>query len=325
MSQLATPSGIDHDYNFLHGIEHRIERSEMAIVEDRGLVDREELVYARTGERLHKGKRNQVAGAAQIERTLLSMGTVVHRAPKGMQRNRENGTSWSKGSRCIHWQVEWMVDNGQRKVLNKVIGNNLIGEVYLAILDEERMSKMTGQEKRAERKRKADELKQQISKIARTDGPGEDLTPIPALQDPETGAWSLSPFPIPDVAPGDPLKHTISLSQHLYLLRPRTPSSFPKVLVPLDPSKSLDQQLKRRAVLEFPTIFVLDSGPQDLPGQFMLEHTYITATGQKPIGEDLEGRRRLIEEMSTSGEDTSNSDSDDDDEDEEMEEGEVVK
>jgi hypothetical protein len=322
MSQLATPSGIDHDYNFLHGIEHRVERSEKAIVEDRGLVAREELVYARTGERLHKGKRNQVAGAAQIEKALLSMGTVVHRAPKGMQRNRENETSWSRGSRCIHWQVEWMFDGGQGRVLAKAIGKNPIGEVYLAILGDQRRSKMTEEERRAERKRKADELKQRTSKKAKSNEPTEDLTPIPALQDPETGTWSFMPVPISDATLEEPPEPILSPSQNLYLLRPRTPSSFPKVLVPLNPSKSLDQQLKRRSILEFPTIYVLESGPQDLPGQFMLEDAFIAATGDKPVSVEPYGGRRLIEEMSTSGEEEA--DSSDSDDDEEMEEGEVV-
>jgi hypothetical protein len=326
-SQLATPAGIDHDYNFLHGIEHRIERSEKTIVDDRGLVGREELERARNGEGRRKGKRNEAPGAVLIDKALMNMGIVVHRAPTGMQRNRENATNWSRGSKCIHWQVEWILAEGQRRVLSKALGKSPIGEVYLALLEDQRKSKMTEEEKRAEKKRKAAELKQRTMKKARIDRTNQDPSSIAVLQDPETGAWSFaSASIIPDTTHEEPPEPTPSLSEHLYLLRPRTPSSFPKVLVPLDPSKPLDHHLKRRQVLEFPTIYALANRPEDLPEQFMLEDAYTAATGHRPMGVDMEGERPLIEEMSTSGDgETSSSDSGDDSgEDEEMEDGEIV-
>lgn len=327
-SKLATPAGIDHDYNFLHGIEHRIERSEKEIIEDRGLVERDELERARKGLSQHKPKENEAPGQAQIERALMSMGTVVQRAPKGIQRNRENDTTWARGSKCIHWQVEWMCGDGQQRVLSKAIGRNPLREIYLALVNEQRKLKMTDEERRVEKKRKAADLKQKMSKKLKTDEmeTTDDATPMPVLQDPETGSWSCTSAPtIPEATDEEPPEPTISLSEHLYLLRTRTPSSFPKVLIPLDPSKSLDHLLRRRVLLEFPTIYVLETAPENLPEQFMLEQAFLAATGRKPLGVDMEGGRPLVEEVGGSGgEDSSSSSDSSEDEDEQMEDGEVV-
>ena len=331
-SQLATPAGIDHDYNFLHGIEHRIERSEKEIVEDRGLVSREELARARGDERgverRPKRRGNEIAGEAQVQRDLRRMGIVVYRAPKGMQRSRENGTSWGRGPKCISWQVEWMCDDGQRRALSKVLGKSPVREAYLALLEEHRRSKMTDAEKQAEKKRKAVDLKNRTSKRVRTDETTQHLTPITILQDPETGSWSSTPIGlIPEPAIEGPSEPAPSFSEHLYLLHPRTPSSFPRVLIPLELSESLDHQLRRRAVLEFPTIYVLESGPDDLPEQFMLEEAYVAAAGRKPTDVNVDKTGPVIEEMSNSGEDgssSSDSDQSDDGQDAEMEEGEIV-
>jgi hypothetical protein len=259
---------------------------------------------------------------------LRRMGTVVYRAPKGMQRNRENGTRWSRGPKCISWQVEWMCDDGQRRSLSKVLGKSPVREAYLALLEEHRRSNMTDEEKHAEKKRKAVELKNRTSKKARTDETTQRPTPITTLQDPETGSWSFTPAgSIPEAAIEGPSEPAPSLSEYLYLLHPRTPSSFPRVLIPLELSESLDHQLRRRAVLEFPTIYVLENAPEDLPDQFMLEEAYLAATGRKPTGMDVDGGGPLIREMNDSGEDgtsSSGSDGGGGGEDVGMEEGEIV-
>ena len=327
-SQLATPAGIDHDYNFLHGIEHRIERSEKEIIEERGLVDRKELELARRGEdpRLRRRQRNETAGQVQIQRALNRMGTVVERAPKGIQRNRENGTTWSRNQKCIHWQVEWICAGELGRSLGKAIGKNPIGEVYMSFVEERRKLKMTDEEKRVEKKRKAVGLKRRLTKKAKSDEPPPDPTPTPMLQDPETGSWSFtSGISIQEMAHEELTapEPTPSLSHHLYLLRPHIPSSFPKVLCPLEPSKSLDHHLQRRVLLEFPTIYVLESRPEDLPEQFMLEGHYLAETGQKPLDVDMGGGLSEDEEMASTGneDETSSSESN---EDEEMEDGEIV-
>jgi ribosomal protein L44E len=325
-SQLATPAGIDHDYNFLHGIEHRIERSEKEIVEERRLVEKAELESARRGEEGRKRKREpEAAGEAQIKRVLEGMGTVVKRAPKGMRRNVENGTSWSRNQKCIYWQVEWI--HGEERVLGKAMGKRPLGEAYMASLDEERRKNMSSQERKAERKRKATESKQRLAKKARTDAETDlDLTTVPILQDPETGAWNVSSIlaPVPEntdtALEGSPAPEPIpSLSQHLYLYRPHTPSTFPKVLIPLDATQPLDTLLRGRVLLEFPTIYVLDEAPDDLPEKFMLEKQYLAAIGQESASDTEMGERGEGTETSSSEEDETSSSGED-----EVEDGEVV-
>src|SRR4051812_8193599 len=86
-SELATPSGIDHDYNFLHSIEHRIERSEKLIVEEKELVGKDELALARAGEEDRSKKRRkhgaQTSGEEPIQKSLQRTCTTLLRAPKG--------------------------------------------------------------------------------------------------------------------------------------------------------------------------------------------------------------------------------------------------
>ena len=175
-SQLATPSGVDHDYNFLHSIEHKIERSEKRIVEDRGLVERGELAAARRDQnpdewrvKMQKRKRNN-PGQEPIERSLKMMRTTVELAPKGMKRSGENATTWSKARRTIYWQVEWVREGNAGRSLSKVMGNRPIGEAYAELLEEERKNLLTDEEKRVEKKTKAKERERLARPPTNSDG-----------------------------------------------------------------------------------------------------------------------------------------------------------
>lgn len=337
-SQLATPSGIDHDYNFLHSIEHRIERSEKLIIEERGLVAKDELELARAGEGDHNRSRRkdgpQRSGEEPIERSLKRTRTTIQRAPKGMRRNLENETTWCKKRKTIHWQVEWIRDGDAGRILGKAKGNSAIGEVYAAIMEEERIRKLSDEERRMLKKRKGGGVRQRIAnrKKRRADV-SEDLggLTLSALQDPETGTWSIPPVTAltTDLAE-EALNSTnpefaLPPSYHLYLLRPHTEAIYPKVLVPIDPKQSLEVILQRRVVLEFPTIYVICSA--ELPDKFMLERDYLLATGKGSVeASGNESQQESSEEKSDSrtsrrGSITSTSGSDSD---EEMEDGEVV-
>lgn len=90
-----TPAAIDRDFNFLVGIERHLDRIERD-VEDRGIPVTEEA---------HGGHR---AGRNQSQRTesnltiaLRNCRVLVERAPKGMQRQRENRTRWMKKYVCF--------------------------------------------------------------------------------------------------------------------------------------------------------------------------------------------------------------------------------
>lgn len=61
---------------------------------------------------------------------------------------------------------------------------------------------------------------------------------------------------------------------HFYLLRPHTPSSC-RVLIPLSPSSTLSECLRRRVILEFPTLYALPQAPDRLPNGYMLDSEFL--------------------------------------------------
>lgn len=79
---------------------------------------------------------------------------------------------------------------------------------------------------------------------------------------------------------GDSQAHTPIHS--FYLLKPHTPSSQPRVLIPLDSSSTLTAALSSHVVLEYPTIKVLPRQATDapLPDGFILEEDYFRQTQQ---------------------------------------------
>ncbi|KKY14119.1 putative hit finger domain containing protein [Diplodia seriata] len=77
-NELATPSGIDHDYNFLTGIE-------------RGLQRADENAEAQS----HKNKKYE-QDQAKLQRYLQSNRIIVDRAPIGMTRQKTNRTRMTK-------------------------------------------------------------------------------------------------------------------------------------------------------------------------------------------------------------------------------------
>ncbi|KAG6007889.1 hypothetical protein E4U21_005367 [Claviceps maximensis] len=123
-SRLRTAAGVDHDYNFLHGMEVSMERSEKVLVEEKGLVQEEELrpltmqqVRWRTGRdgrkrkvlvtqalREVRGRKLDKALAQRLSRLNVRVGFV----PLGMRRQRENHTTLNRRTGRINWQVEWL-------------------------------------------------------------------------------------------------------------------------------------------------------------------------------------------------------------------------
>ncbi|KAK1639627.1 hypothetical protein BDP81DRAFT_180668 [Colletotrichum phormii] len=133
-SKLKTAAGVDHDFNFLSGIERAVQRSEKEIVEERHLLKPEDLrpvevrsVQWKTGRDGRKkrvmvtevlrgdngggpgGARYEALSSIPFKKRLATFGILLKRAPVGMARQRENGTNFSKASARINWQVEWLL------------------------------------------------------------------------------------------------------------------------------------------------------------------------------------------------------------------------
>lgn len=78
-SELSTPLAFDQDFNFITGVERSFEQA------DRN-TDRLGVQLFNDG-RLQKGE-------ARLLAAIESSGAIVHKAPSGMSRNRENITRW---------------------------------------------------------------------------------------------------------------------------------------------------------------------------------------------------------------------------------------
>lgn len=330
LSQIATPSGIDHDYNFLHSIEYKIQRSEKEIIEERGLVDEMELRNARLGVRSGTGRpQNQARGEECIRRKLREMGTRIDKAPNGMTRNVENRTYWCKRGKSIYWQIEWIREGDAGKMLSRATDKIPLAKAYVEAWEDERRENMSADEISMVKKRQAADRKQRSSKRRKLEKQKSfTLTSSPVLQDPETTMWNTvmeSPSELRSL-PEPMVLDPVQSQYHFYLLRPYTPSIFPKVLIPLDSSRPLSELLRNRVLLEFPTIYVLEHSPENgLPEIYMLEKDFCFATGQGLPPAPLR------KESGSSDEDGSDDDDDSGDamsisnsEEEGSEEGEIV-
>jgi hypothetical protein len=80
-SQLVTPAGIDHDFNFLTGIERDIEKAEQGLAE-KTVVD---------SSTSHSWSQHKSSQKGQVNyQQLEAAGVKVIRAPKGLSRQKEN-------------------------------------------------------------------------------------------------------------------------------------------------------------------------------------------------------------------------------------------
>ena len=131
MSELATPAGIDHDYNFLRTIETRLERSEKLLVEEIQTVTKAELDCERRGQDYQSGKEEK--GEACVAKMLRDMRCRVVTAPRGMRRNKENTTVWNRKHRTIFWQVEWLRGDHAERTLYRALGDQVRSNFHLIL------------------------------------------------------------------------------------------------------------------------------------------------------------------------------------------------
>jgi hypothetical protein len=81
-SRLATPAGIDHDFNFISNLERSRGDAEK-VLEDRGLAPATRALLPIDSE--------------SARRRIAMTQVIVERAPIGMSRQKRNSTRWTKG------------------------------------------------------------------------------------------------------------------------------------------------------------------------------------------------------------------------------------
>ncbi|KNG51334.1 HIT finger domain containing protein [Stemphylium lycopersici] len=288
-SQLVTPAGIDHDYNFLSGIERNLEKAE-------------KVAGATTATAPSDGLSNRQRAGVPYGKLEAAASVKIIRAPQGLSRQKENKSHMSatkKASRNIVWTVEW-IDETRRRVLTETSSVHQIKDAQPFVQHD-----TDGKSKR--RKLNAN------PPAATTDDPThlqqQDVAPTPENQNQSfpvddaqserstprreaTPRWEKEPTTkrqadVADVHPIDtrhdePSAQSLGDGHHrFFLLKPRT-STTRHVLIPLEPSYTLAENLRGHTILEFPTIHVFPAEMEKLPEEeFMLEEEYMKLEGEQ--------------------------------------------
>ncbi|KAL9041880.1 MAG: hypothetical protein Q9214_003958 [Letrouitia sp. 1 TL-2023] len=264
-ADLATPRGIDHDYNYLTSLERQLDTAERD-ARERGIV----LDFETSREKSwrDRGLKGPPKGGIPLEAAIKRCRVVIDRAPDGMSRRKQNRTHWSRKIRCVFWTVEWVHKNGSRD-FGHCGENQPIGEVYAAqVITNELLDAIKHNSKGSQVKRYKfnpephtcpqlpSEKALHPSKQAASARKSEPVLP-------------LKKSPKESSSPWDP-----SSTLYFYLLLPSTPTQY-RVLIPIDPTEALSTILTDRLILEFPTIYALKQPPDKLPTGFVNEEQYL--------------------------------------------------
>ncbi|PWY65770.1 hypothetical protein BO83DRAFT_452621 [Aspergillus eucalypticola CBS 122712] len=308
-SELATESAFDRDFNFITGIERSIERAGRD-AENRGIdvassnVRDLEAVGLDAGDVGGDGKKGGVGaggkrkrggdtagnggGGTRAEMEFLrraeERGVRVVRAPKGMSRNKGNGSRWLGRNQCLVWTVEWVLSDGEKRMRNcsemAPVADSFDRVVPLSTEEggDEQDQKQTGDEKPGETPESKTEQQPQDATTTATE---------PALTTQSTQPTD-TPTAQPEASEATLTSDVLPLTPHrdlyFYLHRPRTATKQP-VLAPLSPKITIAAALRGHTVLEFPTIYVLPDSPDTIRAQegskYILEEEYLR-THQSP-------------------------------------------
>lgn len=285
-SKLRTPAGVDHDYNFLHGIEMSLDRKEKVLVGEKALVQAEELRPETTQEVRWKtgrdGKKRKIlvtrtlkeAKARSFEKFLAqrlkksNIGVLC--APTGMSRQKENLTTLNRRTGRINWQVEWLTISDSEKAstvrnLAKCMDDTPIYLAYRAMLGADTRPQRLGP-----KTSKPDNSKPDTYCSSRWyASPG-------CMQDPSTGFWTVHDGKGLDMWPDEKRKQF-----QFYLGRPQSRSDLPTTITKLEPDECLRDILANTQVLEFPTIYVIPAGNAIPVGFVMGEKAVMPEQGTK--------------------------------------------
>ncbi|TID21775.1 hypothetical protein E2P81_ATG05044 [Venturia nashicola] len=304
-AQLFTPAGIDHDFNFITGIER-----------SRALLDTK---VPQSDQIEGKSLRSGIASRNKNILDRLHLTRVnIEWAPEGLSRQRFNRTKWSKKTRQIVWTVEWIHQDGDKE-FHQIHDSAPICREYAPVFLKHYKVESGKKRKRGAGSAKSDAAAehethaQAASSLSSSHGKEVQKGCV----DPEKAAYpSLSVKTVPatnveDVAtiqtteasnnaghgkcdsaegvisqthptktspvsellrqpPGSPDDR----GNYYYLLKPRT-TGTETVLTVLSPTDNLLDCLRNQTVLEFPSIQILSQPPNSLPPGFILVHNWL--------------------------------------------------
>ncbi|PVI03834.1 hypothetical protein DM02DRAFT_611954 [Periconia macrospinosa] len=278
-SQLETPAGIDHDFNFLTSIERGLQRAERV----------ENTTSGSASALQHGGNRRKISNQ-QLE----AAGVAVIRAPQGLSRQKQNATHRGKSGHIV-WSIEWIRDDDCH--------------IFTECSEVETLQRLDPF--RSSRKRKRIEQESAAPAVAPADNVSDSdkiqtETSLSSEQKPnegppllctaEPGQQHTTASSANDVTSQPPeqsqqqvahndnaglLKHgatsepVVPPTHSFFLLKPQTISTH-KVLIPLSPDTTLADSLRGKTVLEFPTIYVFTASEAPPSSEkFLMEEAYL--------------------------------------------------
>ncbi|KAM3424605.1 hypothetical protein BST61_g6595 [Cercospora zeina] len=278
-SQLATPVGIDRDYNYLKSVERGID------VANRDSEARGVDVVGRAATRSLARVRHP---ESILRKYLMEHRIEMHEAPEGMTRRKANQTRSTKRHH-IMWTVEWADVEGQKRISDSCSASSSIRELYShrQLENSNAMKRKPGEDAKQAQKRRR---KERQSETRMTEEKSADSTFEKAdVKVEELSSHAQAPTEPGDTVSVEPAATETSQTapnssgerqsdqdarQNFYLLKTGT-NAKEKVLVPLNRESTLTRCLQDRTVMEFPTIYVLPYAPDSLPTDYLLEEQYL--------------------------------------------------
>ncbi|KAF9253309.1 CAZyme family GH16 [Penicillium roqueforti] len=296
--ELNTPSAFDRDFNFITSIERTLERAERE-VDNRGIDlaggaqadddNSEGSQHPTTGRKRKHPNQGLAKGEAAFLRGAETAGVKVLRAPKGMSRNKQNGSRLHPKHKRLAWTIEWITSDGLKTIRDSVIDTCSVAEAYNRCCprpkDQEPATKPVKEEKK--------DLDTHNTTIA---APGDPVTTVVEEADtkqPSSPNKDSTKEPADDSTEQTDKVPNQTITPHrglyFYLHRPRTTTKKP-VLAPLLQSSTLNAVLRNRTVLEFPTIYALLESAETLfsdkdNSKFISEEEYLRTAGPDEIGQ----------------------------------------
>lgn len=243
-SQLATPSSIDRDYNYLKGIEKSIDD---ASVDARERVDDQSRYSKREG---------------AFQRYLTDNRISVEYAPKGMSRQKNNRSRVTKNDK-IYWTIEWRDESGEQDLRHDADHTSTLRDLYRGVQMVKRKRNIAraaaiNDESESRKKRKTDEAVGSPQESEKTEHHNLDA----------------SSSAVDEVLHPVPVMETEQQHEHHFYLRKPSGAGSSIVVVPLDPASTLTQALSGQTVQEYPTILALHEPSDRLPNGIVLERDY---------------------------------------------------
>ncbi|RMZ90371.1 hypothetical protein DV736_g2413, partial [Chaetothyriales sp. CBS 134916] len=242
-SELATPASFDRDFNFITGLERGLQQAEGVLAERK--IDLRPAATLR-------GWR----GAVTLDKAAEERGMSLIRAPVGLSRRSENKSKLGgKEGDVLVWTVEWISWNGKRRVQN---------------FDERKtLSDAHEKDKQELPSSVIDDGSSSLSVASQHLSPSVDAPggkEVHQSKEHPATHYAVQTNAVPD--------HI-----HLYLHRPQTTSKI-KCLIPLSTTTTIKDALRGKSIVEFPTIYVRNEPPEQLPLPFILESKYLDQYGE---------------------------------------------